>query len=96
VSQYDIEQDGAVEEVSARADAETTEAPADPTPDEVSEVSAEVAEPVAEEPVAEEPAAEEPAVEDDAPAEDEPVAEEPAPDAEPEAADETEAAPAEE
>jgi len=79
---------GLSEEVFAQADAEAAAEP-------VVEESA-VEEPVAEEPVADEPAAEEPAVEDDAPAEDEPVAEEPAPDAEPEAADETEAAPAEE
>jgi small subunit ribosomal protein S1 len=79
---------GLSEEVFAQADAEAAAEP-------VVEESA-VEEPVAEEPVADEPAAEEPAVEDDAPAEDEPVAEEPAPDAEPAAADETEAAPAEE
>jgi len=89
---------GLSEEVFAQADAE---AAAEPVVEEsaVEEPVAEepvADEPAAEEPAAEEPAAEEPAVEDDAPAEDEPVAEEPAPDAEPEAADETEAAPAEE
>jgi small subunit ribosomal protein S1 len=84
---------GLSEEVFAQADAE---AAAEPVVEESAVEEPVAEEPVADEPAAEEPAAEEPAVEDDAPAEDEPVAEEPAPDAEPEAADETEAAPAEE
>jgi len=89
---------GLSEEVFAQADAEAAAEPVveEPAVEEPVAEEPEADEPVAEEPVAEEPAAEEPAVEDDAPAEDEPVAEEPAPDAEPEAADETEAAPAEE